>query len=223
MRLLAHKLQPPTATLKTNSSLARAHELLGVRKTDAGILNLGSGNTDYGKNVINLDVVLLPNVTVVADAAQLPFQGESLDAVFAQAVLEHVRRPYRAVQEIYRVLKPGGGVYVDVPFVQVYHNRVDFQRYTADGLRELFRDFEVVDVGVSVSPASALVQVTRYALAVLFSFGNRYLFRLFELVLGWMLFPLRYLNLLVADNNRYAHICASGLYLFARKREGRGD
>ena len=44
----------------------------------------------------------------VADAYQLPFPDSSFDAVFAHAVLWHLREPVRALAEIRRVLRPGG-------------------------------------------------------------------------------------------------------------------
>ena len=51
----------------------------------------------------------VPNVRFqVADIFQLPFPDSSLDAVFTAAVLEHLDKPVDALQEIRRVLKPGG-------------------------------------------------------------------------------------------------------------------
>jgi SAM-dependent methyltransferase len=44
----------------------------------------------------------------VADIYQLPFPDESFDAVFAHAVLMHLNDPLRALQEMRRVLRPGG-------------------------------------------------------------------------------------------------------------------
>ena len=43
-----------------------------------------------------------------ADARRLPFSNQSLDAVLAMDFLEHVERPEEILQEISRVLKPGG-------------------------------------------------------------------------------------------------------------------
>ena len=44
----------------------------------------------------------------VADVYRLPFPDGSFDAVFAHAVLMHLREPVRALAEMRRVLRPGG-------------------------------------------------------------------------------------------------------------------
>jgi SAM-dependent methyltransferase len=44
----------------------------------------------------------------VADVYRLPFPDGSFDAVFAHAVLMHLREPVRALLEVRRVLRPGG-------------------------------------------------------------------------------------------------------------------
>lgn len=44
----------------------------------------------------------------VADAYRLPFPDGSFDAVFANAVMWHLREPLRALTEVRRVLRPGG-------------------------------------------------------------------------------------------------------------------
>lgn len=45
---------------------------------------------------------------VAGDAYRLPFAPHSFDAAFAHAVLMHLRVPVRALEEIRRVLRPGG-------------------------------------------------------------------------------------------------------------------
>jgi ubiquinone/menaquinone biosynthesis C-methylase UbiE len=44
----------------------------------------------------------------VADVYRLPFPDGSFDALFAHAVLMHLREPARALVEVRRVLRPGG-------------------------------------------------------------------------------------------------------------------
>lgn len=50
-------------------------------------------------------------------AEELPFQDNSFDFINVGEVIEHVRNPKKVLQEIYRVLKPSGHVYISV------HNR----------------------------------------------------------------------------------------------------
>lgn len=48
-------------------------------------------------------------------AYELPFPDASFDAVFSNALLEHLREPARALREFRRVLRPGGRVGVSGP------------------------------------------------------------------------------------------------------------
>ncbi|MUG98839.1 methyltransferase domain-containing protein [Scytonema sp. UIC 10036] len=52
---------------------------------------------------------------IQASVYHLPFPDSSFDAVFAHAVFEHLQKPLQALQEILRVLKPGGKVGVRSP------------------------------------------------------------------------------------------------------------
>ena len=61
------------------------------------------------------------NTQFVADAHRVPLATESVDALVIQAVLEHVLDPWRVAAEIHRVLRPGGLVYADTPFLQQVH------------------------------------------------------------------------------------------------------
>lgn len=73
---------------------------------------------------------------VFADGAHLPFSDSCFDSVFCLEVLEHVKEPAQVMQEISRVLKPGGRAWISMPFLYPLHDApFDFQRYTAYGLR----------------------------------------------------------------------------------------
>lgn len=54
----------------------------------------------------------LPGAVVQADAEDLPFDDNSFDIVFSSGVLHHTPNGQKAVDEIYRVLKPGGDAVV---------------------------------------------------------------------------------------------------------------
>jgi SAM-dependent methyltransferase len=71
------------------------------------------------------------------------------DDVIAFAVLEHVYDPPAAVANFRRTLKPGGHLFLYVPWMWRYHAPrtlvfQDYQRLSRDGLAYLLRDFEEV-------------------------------------------------------------------------------
>jgi len=87
---------------------------------------------DTRTDLLSFDVYASPHVQIVADAHDIPVTSQTFDAIVVQAVLEHVIDPVRVVTEIHRVLRPGGAVYSEVPFLQqVHEGRYDFMRFTA--------------------------------------------------------------------------------------------
>lgn len=72
---------------------------------------------------------------VQADLTRLPLRSESFDCVTALDVLEHVEDDVKAVQEIHRVLRPGGILIATVPAYQWLWSSHDaalhhFRRYS---------------------------------------------------------------------------------------------
>ncbi|PBQ31498.1 hypothetical protein CNR22_06875 [Sphingobacteriaceae bacterium] len=59
--------------------------------------------------------------TVVGDAQNLPFEDESFDIVYMNAVLEHVPDVSKAFKEVARVLKKGGIFIGYVAFMECFH------------------------------------------------------------------------------------------------------
>jgi SAM-dependent methyltransferase len=99
----------------------------------------------------------------VCDGHDLPFEDATFDAVVCQAVLEHVLDPPRVVAEMHRVLRPGGLLYAEIPFMQqVHEGAYDLTRYTYVGQRRLFRRFDELASGPVCGPAMALAWSVRY-------------------------------------------------------------
>lgn len=74
--------------------------------------------------------------SVFGDAQQLPFADEIVDHILLLDVLEHIPDPDRCLAEIFRVLKTGGTVTIQVPFIYPIHDApLDFHRWTRFGLR----------------------------------------------------------------------------------------
>jgi SAM-dependent methyltransferase len=108
--------------------------------------------------IVGFDIYGSPLTQFIADAHQIPLPDASVDAVLVQAVLEHVLDPRQVVEEIHRVLRPGGLVYAETPFLQQVHaGAYDFVRFTASGHRYLFRAFEEIDAGPVAGPGAQLL------------------------------------------------------------------
>lgn len=71
------------------------------------------------KSLKNLDYttadLYAPHVDVKADICNLPFADKTFDVVFCNHVLEHITDDTKAMQELYRVLKPGGFGIFQIP------------------------------------------------------------------------------------------------------------
>lgn len=87
---------------------------------------------------------------IVGDIHNLPLADNSQDAIICIAVLEHIENPFKAMAEMYRVLKPGGYCFIYVPFLFYYHAEKDyygdFWRYTPDSLKHLSKEFSKFEI-----------------------------------------------------------------------------
>lgn len=111
------------------------------------VLDLGCGNRPYQWMMPNVNWVGVNPVIdgaepdVIGDALLLPFKSGSLDGVLATQVLEHVRRPWVAIEEIARCLKPGGWCILTVPMSWRLHEEPwDYWRFTRYGVRSMAED-----------------------------------------------------------------------------------
>ena len=108
----------------------------------AMVLEVGSGQRRLHPGVINLDIGHFPNVDIVADGGRLPFLTGCLDFIILDVVLEHVKQPRQFIREAQRALKPGGLLYLVVPFVHPYHGYpADYHRISVDSLSILIPRF----------------------------------------------------------------------------------
>ena len=107
------------------------------------VLDLGSGNNpDYYPNLIKVEIFPFPNIDVVGYGENLLFKSEIFEIVFSGAVLEHVRNPLEVIENIKRVLRPGGEIYIETAFLQPVHSFPDhFFNVTVSGLEYLCTDF----------------------------------------------------------------------------------
>lgn len=121
-------------------------QLMERVQEDGLILDCGSGDRVLADpRYINLDFEQYQLPVVYGDVLKLPFQDNTFDLVFSQAVLEHVRDPFQAVEEMRRVAKPGGTVWAGMAFLQPVHAvPLHYFNATVWGIEELFRNLHIV-------------------------------------------------------------------------------
>jgi len=160
--------------LRINREVLEAgRERLHAMGSRTFVLDVGCGQRPFeglfGDSVyIGSDLTPSARVNVVADNAELPFRSDIFDLVIASETLEHTLRYEEAVGELVRVTRPGGYVFVSVPFMYPIHGvPLDFQRFTELKLTRLFDGCEIVEFAVSNTVFSSWLLMFEYGIATL--------------------------------------------------------
>jgi hypothetical protein len=114
------------------------------------------------------------------------------------------------MSEIARVLAPGGYARIVTPFCHPFHEYPqDFRRFTITGLKEISQGLEVIDAGWRTGPtATLLLFIIEYAKLLV---PWRPWRTAVHGILGWLLFPFRYIDILLlrrpVDAGRLGNHC----------------
>jgi len=84
-----------------------------------------------------------PIVDIKADILDLPFNNNSFDIIFCNHVLEHIEDDQKAMQELYRVLKPGGMGIFQIP--QDYTRETTYEDFSITAPEERAKHFGQYD------------------------------------------------------------------------------
>lgn len=102
--------------IKPYEKLFAGNEYIGIEASQ-------SGHADEAKNA-----------NVLFDGVRIPFDANRFDIAIASEVFEHVQELPELTKDIYRVLKPGGMLFISMPFVWPEHEKpYDFRRFTSFG------------------------------------------------------------------------------------------
>ncbi len=119
------------------------------------VLDVGCGNKrlkaflSKGCDYVGIDFNPAADIQMDITKERYPFEENTFDFAICNAVLEHVEDEHFVLKEIYRVLKPGGRLYVSIPFMQPYHaDPEDYRRFTSFGLGHLLKKhgFKLLEV-----------------------------------------------------------------------------
>ncbi len=140
-------LQPETHV--SNALPDKARQL--IESSQGLVLNLSAGaSPEKFSNVIELEYTIFKNTDVAGDVHRLPFRDNVFETVVCMNAFEHYRQPDSAMEELRRVLKPGGRGLIQTAFLQPLHEApYHFFNCTEFGLRQWLRNLTVEEVKVS--------------------------------------------------------------------------
>lgn len=139
----------PTITwLTLNVILTRVFSSLKPGK----VIDVGSKNSPYLSKIphtsyLRLDIDPKSKPDIVCDLHKIIWKRNYFDTVIATEVLEHLYDPQKAVNEIWRILKPRGMAILSTRFIYKYHpDPKDYYRFTPDSLKYMFRNFARIKI-----------------------------------------------------------------------------
>lgn len=136
------------AFFRERRSLARTCESLSGLVLDVGCADAKPrGHLPDGADYIGVDYFSTAHdwyrtrPDIYADAQELPLVEASIDHALLLDVLEHIPNPDRCLAELSRVLKAGGSLTIQVPFLYPIHDApLDYHRWTRFGLQKAAAD-----------------------------------------------------------------------------------
>lgn len=127
---------------------------------------------------------------LIADARNLPFSQNKFSTVISNSTIEHIPHPEKVMQEVYRVLKPGGIFIYTVPTIELNSHLFFpelFQKLNLKGLKSFYlTKYHQIFKHVNIFPAQKWHKITKDAgFQIIYSKGTfpRSLTLIFDLFL----------------------------------------
>jgi SAM-dependent methyltransferase len=117
-------------------------------------MELGAGSHDYSTYAVNVTRYVRSNyksnpatTVIYQDATSIDMGDGLLDSITMLGTLEHIYEFEKVIQEVYRVLKPGGHFLLTVPWVFPHHAAPDdYYRFSVQSLKFLHKNFRSIKV-----------------------------------------------------------------------------
>jgi len=128
------------------ASKDRVLDIGGRNATSHSQKTLRELSTNTNTSIVSTDIVADYAPDLVDDICDTQIPSGTFDGVYCAAVLEHVEDYAAAVNNIHKVLKWGGEVFIYVPFFWCFHDLMDYHRFTfteLDRMLRVFREYKL--------------------------------------------------------------------------------
>jgi SAM-dependent methyltransferase len=105
---------------------------------------------------IGIDLILEGLVDVIADGTRLPFQDDSVDVILCNDALQYFARPREGIEEMLRVLRPGGRLILSTRSNYPEHHD-EHWRFFPHSLRAMTERFSSVSIRPESNSAAGVV------------------------------------------------------------------
>ncbi len=135
---------------------------LNLKEFKGKLLDIGCGKMPYKELILensnvssytglDIESAIVYDAKVTADftwdGIKMPFNDNEFETAFGTEVLEHCPYPHIILDEVYRVLKPGGIFFFTVPFLWNLHEAPnDEYRYTPFALERLLKESKFTNI-----------------------------------------------------------------------------
>ncbi len=206
------------------------HSSYEFLQDNATIFDIGSkdnvgGEYAFGKPPTNARVKFVltskpdtPGVDLVADAHDLSMAADgSVDCVVTVSTLRHIRFPQKVMVENRSILHPGKILYVGGLFMFPFNkDQEGYYRFSIDGIKVLCEDFECIESGFNRVLASCMCHLLVHFCAITLSFNNKIIYGINVDLFTWLLFWIKYLDIILGKY-KMAKVIHAGVYFLGRK------
>ena len=210
-----HRRFVPILGWKSNPQMECTLEKLPA---NARVCDVGAGGRKATPTTVTIDKFVSTNTSVCSDVHEIALASNTFDCVLCTSLLEHVERPEDVLDEICRILKPGGVIHVEVPFLQTFHpDPVDYYRWTQAGLALVCKrhGFDQKDSGATIGPFSSLSWILDGVIHSLV--GHSLPAKVFRVLCSWTFFWIKYLDVFLPGTWEHRKWAPCAVYFVGTK------
>jgi len=130
------------------ASKGRILDVGGQNRFSRSCKQLEQLSQGYHNAIVCTDIIFRYKPDIVDDICDTAIKPNSFDGVYCEAILEHVKEYWKAVDNIYDIMKKNAEAFFYVPFMYHFHDFMDYHRFTFTEVARMLNKFRQVKIFV---------------------------------------------------------------------------